>query len=342
VVRNLIVADIREIWRTRKIDGVKTDEVPFDDAYRERFQTALDQETFNMEHRLTIVAASLDTDTPRILEYLADDYNVPVNAPLFSHFVDEGREYLTRTWLRPPSEDDTKPGPKRANRGQKKTWNGRHVFVPLCSQGRETGDRWRPCLAYGFVGAGGGRPYWRFIERLEAGITVFGYVGGAGYIGVGEVTGPLVPLRDFTVEQDGAERRVIDLPECPAWVRASALDEDADLTEYAAPVRWLATRPLEQAFFEPGLTAQQLPCRLTDQNTIDLVEAEFGLAQLGFSELSPTERLDRVGPEVRALFDEVAAVCLDRGLARSDRKWWVNIVDADGSAVVGVSSARRT
>ena len=284
-VRNLTLDHVREIWRTRRVsDGVDAEEVAFDDAYGDRFQTELDPETFNLEHRLTIVAASLDHDTPRILEYLADDYDVPVNAVLFSHFNDEGREYLARTWLRPPTEDDEKPGPKRAHRGQKQAWNGRDVFIPLGSHGRESGDRWRPCLKYGFVGAGGGRRYSSFLERLQPGMRAFGYVGGVGYVGVGELLGPTVPLRDFTVEVDGERRRVIDLPDCPEWMRTGALVEDPDLTEYAAPVAWLATRKLDDAFFEPGLRAQQLPCRLKHQPTIERVEAEFGLTRTGPSD----------------------------------------------------------
>lgn len=336
-IRNLTLDDVREIWRTRRIDDdVDTEEISLDDAYYDRFQVALDPETFNLEHRLTVVAASLDQDTPRILEYLADDYDVPVNAVLFSHFQDDGREYLTRTWLRPPTEDDTKSAPKRAHRGQKQTWNGRDVFIPLGSHGRETGDRWKPCLKYGFVGAGGGRTYSSFLERLQPGMRAFGYVGGVGYVGVGEVLAPVMPLRDFRIEVDGEQRRVIDLPDCPEWMRQGALVEDPDLTEYAVPVEWLETRGLDDAFKETGLRAQQLPCRLKDQHTIDRVEAEFGLAEPAFSDLPAVDRLERVSDDVRALFDQVEALCIRHGLERRTAKWWVNFVNAEDRPVVGI------
>jgi len=275
-IRTLTLDDVRELWTERKtsIGG----DAGFERAFVHHFGAELDDATFNREHKLTIVASSLDEATPRILEYLADDYDVPVNAVLFDYFRDGPGEYLSRTWLRAPDEDDRKPGPKRAHRGRQAPWNGRDVFVPL---GRRTDDprhaRWNHGIEYGFVGAGGGAAYWKFLRRLEPGMRVFAYVAGAGYVGVGEVTGPLVPIEDLVVVHRGDQVRFVDLDECPPQFHERIAAPDPDIREYAVPVRWLATLPVDEAFYESGLRAQQLPCKLTHQPTIDAVAAAMGL-----------------------------------------------------------------
>ena len=58
----------------------------------------------NADQQFTIVASELDPTSDRIVEFLAESYDVPINAVFFS---DEGRDYLARTWpLNPePTED---------------------------------------------------------------------------------------------------------------------------------------------------------------------------------------------------------------------------------------------
>ena len=339
-IRTLTLDDVEDIWRRRTVDdGVDTEDIDLTSAYQDRFASALDEETFNAEHKLTIIGATLDTATPRIIEYLADDYNVPVNAVVFSHFLDGEREYLSRTWLRPPAEDEVKVTPKRAHKGQKKPWNGRDIFVPL---GRAEDDpteaRWAHGIEHGFVGAGGGASYWKFLRNVDVGMRVFAFVGQAGYVGVGEVTGPMVRLDELMVDLAGQQVPFTETPYCPPVFLERLASSDPDMAEYAVPVDWLETRPLDQAVWEPGLFANQLPCRLKDSGTIEQVENEFGLGsgRVGFGELTPAERLEQVAPEVRELFDRAAGLCERVGLVRTDLKWWVNFVDATAAPVVGV------
>jgi len=47
--------------------------------------------------------------------------------------------------------------------------------------------RWTLGANYGFVGAGGGAWYSKPLRNLTPGSRVFAYVGGAGYVGIGEV-----------------------------------------------------------------------------------------------------------------------------------------------------------
>ena len=275
-IRTLTLADIREIWGA---SGLERGPDGFDEAFLSQFGTPLEEETFNTEHRLTIVASSLDAATPRIIEYLAEDYGVPINAVLFDYFRDDARAYLSRTWLRPPDDDEARPGPKRPHKGAKPSWNQRDVFMPL---GRAADDpryaRWAHGLKHGFVGAGGGAKYWKFLRRLKPGMRVFAYVAGAGYVGIGEVAGELLPLEDLQVQIGGQPVRFVELDDCPPHFLERIADEEPDNREYAVPVRWMAKVPsLDAAVYDSGLRAQQLPCRLMHQRTIDVVEAAFGL-----------------------------------------------------------------
>lgn len=133
-------------------------------------------------------------------------------------------------------------------------------------------------LRYGFVGAGGGSWYWKPLRNLNPGHRVFAYVGGAGYVGIGEVVGQIGPLRDLVVTLDGSAVRVVDQPDVPRWLtdRARLLDEE--ISEFAVPVRWLAHRQVSEAVSERGLFASQLSaCKLRDERTIEVVTTAFGL-----------------------------------------------------------------
>ena len=59
--------------------------------------------TINENHRLVIVAAQLDSSTERIVDYLLEDYGVPVNVVFFRYFRDGGSEYLGRSRLKDPA-----------------------------------------------------------------------------------------------------------------------------------------------------------------------------------------------------------------------------------------------
>lgn len=255
----------------------KNDGADFDDAFAERFDAAL-PDVFNAEHQLTIVASELDPTSDRIVEYLAESYGVPLNAVFFRYYADGDREYLARTWLLAPEE----AAAARATGGHGRKvqpWNGRDYYVIL---GRvETGgERWDVARRYGVLTAGGGAWYWKPLRNLEAGHRVFAYVGGAGYVGVGIVTGEIVPARDAVVETGGRARRLLELPDLPAYLVERGQLADDEQTEYVVPVRWLHERDLENAVTAKGLFASQVTvCRLRDERTIKLVTEAFGLVE---------------------------------------------------------------
>lgn len=267
---NLTLDEVSTVYAEQN-DGV------LDDAFAERFGAPL-PDLFNPEQQLTIVASDLDPASDRIVTYLAEQYSVPINAVFFRHFVDGSSEYLARTWLIPPEVTETRQTRARTTSAKSRPWNGRDFYVVLGNV-EQGAHRWDAGRTYGYVGAGGGSWYTKPLRNLTLGKRVFAYVGGAGYVGIGEVTGEMVPLRSLQVEHDDATVAVIDQPEIPKRIRERAQLEDEEMTEYAVPVRWLAQRPVTEAVSERGLFSSQVTvCKLRDDRTIDVVTAALALA----------------------------------------------------------------
>jgi hypothetical protein len=249
----------------------------FEAAFAEHFAAPV-PDVFNADQQLTIVASELDAASDRIVTYLAASYGVPVNAVFFRYFVDGSTEYLARTWLIPPGEAESKH--KTAGLARHvRPWNGRDFYAILGNM--EHGpERWESAARFGFVGAGGGSHYWKPLRNLAPGNRVFAYVGGAGYVGVGEVTGTIVPLRDLETEVGGIVRRVVDQPKLRELLRDRAASTDDEKTEYAVPVRWFKTRTVTDAVPPTGLFSSPVTvCKLRDDRTIEVVSQAFGITE---------------------------------------------------------------
>ena len=247
-----------------------------DDAFAEAFGSPL-PDVFNSDQQLTVIASELDPASDRIVEYLAERFGVPINAVFFRYFSEDSSEFLARTWLRPPEETAGRAGSNRRTTGTVRPWNGRDFYVVLGNV-EQGGERWEMCREYGFVGAGGGAWYWKPLRNLSPGKRVFAYVGGAGYVGVGEVTGSMVPLRDLVVDRNGTKVKVVQEPDAwPVMVERAASADD-DVTEFAVPVRWLEHRSVTDALMERGLFASQVTvCKLRDERTLEVITSAFGL-----------------------------------------------------------------
>lgn len=232
----------------------------------------------NAEQQFTIIASELDPTSDRIVEFLAESYGVPINAVFFRHFSDDSRDYLARMWLLDPQPIESKA--VRPSRSKKRPWNGRDFYIVL---GRaDDTRRWSIASRYGLLNAGGGSWYWKPLRSLVPGSRVFAYVGGAGYVGIGRVIGEMIPLRDAKVEINGQLQSLLDQPPPGGGTWEGAASADPEETEMVVPVRWLATRNLDQAFWEKGLFASQVTvCKLRDEHTITTVESAFGLDPAG-------------------------------------------------------------
>ena len=267
-VQDLGVEDLEQIYLDHH-EG----ETDLGEAFAERFDSPL-PDVVNADQQFTIVASGLDPTSDRIVEFLAESYGVPINAVFFRYFSDDGRDYLARTWLLDPQPDgDTI---QRPSRRKSRPWNGRDFYCVL--DRAENPGRWSIARKYGLLSAGGGSWYWKPLRHLTPGKRVFAYVGGAGYVGIGRVTGEMIPARHARVEINGDLKPLLDQPELSTDQWHHAASDDPERTEMVVPVEWLGTRPIEEAVWEKGLFASQLSaCKLRDENTIKTVESAFGL-----------------------------------------------------------------
>lgn len=78
----------------------------FEKAFQNRFGSELPQ-TLNSNHRMLIVASSIDPSSERIIKYLSDTHGVSINAATFQYFRQaDGSELVSRVFLIKPSQVD--------------------------------------------------------------------------------------------------------------------------------------------------------------------------------------------------------------------------------------------
>jgi hypothetical protein len=148
--------------------------------------------------------------------------------------------------------------------GKREEWNGRDFYY---SAGEGDRRRWPDMMRHGFVSAGGGRWYSRTLRALRPGHRVWAHIPRVGYVGVGEVVAPVVPVGDT-----GLLRAEL---EAPAMDRHAG---DPDRREYVVRVRWLAAVEREEAFWIPGLYANENSVtKLRDPWTLQRLREVFGV-----------------------------------------------------------------
>ena len=245
--------------------------------FEEAFSTTFDSrpegmsgppEEVNRSHSLTVIASELDSSIERIVEYLSDEYGVPINALFFNYYQDDEREYIGRSWLKDPRET-------KEQQSKKEVWNGNDFYVSF-GQGRNRS--WEDAREYGFISGGQGRWYSRTLEQLFEGARIFVRVPQEGYVGVGEVTSEVVPVTEFEVENDGEITPILEAP-----LDAEAMDENVDdleKCEYVVGVEWFDTRDIEDAVDEKGLFANQnTACKMRNQFTIRRLTEAFEIEE---------------------------------------------------------------
>jgi hypothetical protein len=240
-VENLTAEQIADIYSRFSSGG------SLSDAFRTRFGAELDEEALNDAHQVVLVAAELDPSSERIIKYLSER-GVAINVLFFQVFQNGNEQLLSRAWLLDPQE--TEPvSSSGGQKGPKEPWNGE--FYVSYGGGRS----WDVARRYGFISGGGGAWFSRTLTPLNPGARVWVKVPGTGYVGVGLVTGPMQPAKDFTVATEQGERPIVDVPGISEWVRAN--QNDPEKSEYYVPVRWLETVPESDAFDEVGLFGNQ-------------------------------------------------------------------------------------
>ena len=265
-VSSLGRADINAIFEAYSPD------IALEEAFAERFNETLPDEV-NGSQRFTIVAASVDAATERIVRFLNESFGVPINVVFFRHFSDNGSSYLARSWL---VEHEGRVTPTTAT-GKAKTrepWNGTDWYVSFGDAAE--GRRWSDGKKYGFVSGGGGEWFSRTLRNLKPGARVFACIPKVGYVGVGTVTGEAKRFDETLVTVDGVAALLKDLP-LDGHYRHSD-DDDGITAEWAVPVDWIRSVPREQGFWKTGMFANQnTAAKLRQQFTVEQVTAAFGL-----------------------------------------------------------------
>src|SRR3954464_3594333 len=143
-----------------------------------------------------------------------------------------------------------------------------HVGDYYYSAGEGDRRRWADMVRHGFISAGGGRWYSRTLRALSAGDRVWAHIPRVGYVGVGLVTAPVVPV---------SETGLLGLElEAPAMDRAV---DDPERCEYVVRVRWLVAWERSEAFWVPGLYANENSVtRMRDSWTLERLCEVFGVA----------------------------------------------------------------
>jgi len=250
--------------------------VAFEQAFDECFGSSPPEE-LNTSHNLTIVASGVDGATERIVTYLRDRYDVPINVAFFNYFLDDGREYLARTWLADEAVTPVRPRARNSSGSKREDWDGRYWYV---SFGDDPGSRsWDDASNFGFISAGGGLWYSRTIRALPEGVHVFVCIPKRGYVGFGTVIGPARRLADAVVTVDGVERKLSEIDLVGNYRHPN--DEEDDNAEWFAPLRWGTIMSREHAVWKPGMFANQnSACKLSNKFTVELLEEAFGIASL--------------------------------------------------------------
>jgi hypothetical protein len=226
--------------------------------FQARFGEPLDEDQLNSDHQIVIVAAAVDADSERIVEYLGRR-GIAINVLCFQVFAQAGQQFLSRAWLRDPAAE-LPAEPKLAPGVVAEPWNGEFY----ASYGTGDGARsWADAVTYGFISAGGASWYSKTLNLLHEGDRIWVKAPEHGFVGVGIVTGPAEPAKTFRVRTtEGAEVPVLDAAKSGSYHRDYV--DDPERCDYFVPVRWLQTVPIEKAVKEIGLFGNQnTVCRPT-------------------------------------------------------------------------------
>lgn len=240
----------------------------FEAAFSSKFGSA-PPEDLNETHQIVIVATELDNSTERIINYLSEDYGVPINVVFVRAFKHGADTFLARSWLISPDKAESNHERAGSREKSKETWNGQDFYVAL---GEDRTRSWDDCVRYGFISAGGGRKYSLPLQHLQPGNRVFVCIPKTGYVGVGIVKEPSVPVDRFMVNGT----TILQLPLTATDMGARI--ENPDEAEHLVRVEWVKTLPRDKAVWQPGMFANQnSACKLRNKFTLERLIIAFGL-----------------------------------------------------------------
>jgi len=238
--------------------------------FQQKFQRNLVEDELNQSHQIIIVAAELDASTERIVTYL-NDRAVAINVLFFQVFSHGEEKIISRTWLLDPVETQSAASKNKTNNSE--PWNGEFY----CSYGEGNSRSWEEARKYGFICGGGGAWYSRTLQLLAPGDRVWVKVPGAGFVGVGRVTGEALPASEFSIVTEEGDKPALDVLTGGTYHREYVDDEEK--CEYFVPVQWLDTKEVTEAVQEVGMFGNQnTVCKPTAskwRSTVDRLKSHF-------------------------------------------------------------------
>lgn len=124
---------------------------------------------------------------------------------------------------------------------------------------------------------GGGTWYSRPVVKLPVGARVNAHIPQRGYVAVGETLAEAERFDQAAVTFEGKRVRLAEQDLVSSYRHGDAVVTDEN-AEYVVPVRWIESRPREEAYREKGMFAKQLTaCKLRDRFTLDLLGKHFNL-----------------------------------------------------------------
>lgn len=266
-VTSLTHQDVLDIYASYKKAAA------FEEAFAELFGQSPPEE-LNGAQTLTIIATGVDPATERIVRYLSEGFDVPVNVVFFRYFQDGDRAYMARSWLVDTQTTTTERATKKSAK-TKEPWNGQDWYVSFGEF--PDGRRWEDARRYGFVSAGGGEWFSRTLRSLPVGARVFACIPKAGYVGVGHVSGEPRRFDETVLNVDGHERKMSELELDGSYVHSVPNDSDAT-AEYVVPIDWSETRAKSDAVWQTGMFANQnSACKLRNKFTLDQLAEAFNI-----------------------------------------------------------------
>lgn len=266
-VENLTADRIAQIYQRFSNGG------SLDAAFQKRFDTKLDEETLNESHQIVLVAAELDDASERIIQYL-NDRDIAINVLFFQVFQHGPDQLLSRAWLIDPGVTQANVATTTTKRKrEKEPWNGEYYV----SFGTGASRSWEDARKYGFISAGGGSWYTQTLKLLSPGDRVWVKDPGVGYLGVGRVLEPVVPVTEFKVKTPSGDQPALEVLSTAACLREKA--NDPDKAEQFVRVEWLDTVSESKAINDVGLFGNQnTVCQPTTpkwRHTVDRLKQHF-------------------------------------------------------------------
>ena len=226
-------------------------------AFSERFG-ASPPERLNQSHSMVIVASALDSSSQRIVRYLSETHGIAINTAFFNVFQEAGQTLLTTDWLL-----DRQEVAVRSEAKVQAHWQG--LWYVNAGEGEHRA--WDDMRRYGFVAAGGGEKWSGPLRRLSVGDPIVVYKAGAGYVGYGKVTAPVVMARDFITKNGPLLEQPLAQP------NFTHDSDDPNSAEYAVGVEWIKAVPTADAIRFDGMFANQnVVCKLREPQTIEVLK----------------------------------------------------------------------